>query len=74
MFQLKESKSGLKKLAIQYKIDGKDWIDPDLLLNDAKQSITNHLFDRRHTKVKLILSCMMEKIDLKSGEVIAKEA
>ena len=26
------------------------------------------------TKVKLILSCMMEKVDLKSGEVIAKEA
>ena len=28
----------------------------------------------RQTKVKLILSCMMEKIDLKSGEVIAQEA
>ena len=29
-FQLKESKSALKKFAIQYRIDGKDWIDPDL--------------------------------------------
>ena len=28
----------------------------------------------QQTKVKLILSCMMEKVDLKSGEVIAKEA
>ena len=28
----------------------------------------------RQTKVKLILSCMMEKVDLKCGEVIAKEA
>ena len=28
----------------------------------------------RQTKVKLILSCMMEKVDLKSDEVIAKEA
>ena len=28
----------------------------------------------RQTKVKLILSRMMEKVDLKSGEVIAKEA
>ena len=28
----------------------------------------------RQTEVKLILSCMMEKVDLKSGEEIAKEA
>ena len=60
-------------LAIQYRIDGKDWIDPDLFLVNAKQSITNLLIKRRQSKVKLILSCMMEKVDLKSGEVIAKE-
>ena len=35
-----------------------------------KQPITN----TRQTKVKLILSCMMENVDLKSGEVMAKEA
>ena len=73
-FQLKESKSGLKKFAMQYRIDGKDWIDPDLFLDNAKQSITNHLIGRRQTKVKLTLSCIMEKIDLTSDEVIAKEA
>ena len=28
----------------------------------------------RQTKVKLNLSCTMEKVDLKSGELIAKEA
>ena len=38
------------------------------------QSITNILINRRQTKVKLIISCMMEKVDLKGGEVIAKEA
>ena len=73
-FQLRESKSPLKKFAIQYRIDGKDWIDSDLFLVNAKQSITNLLINTRQTKVKLILSCMMEKVDLKSGEVIAKEA
>ena len=70
-FHLKESKSELKKFAMQYRIDGKAWIDPDLFLVNAKQSITNLLINRRQTKVKLILSCMMEKVDLKSGEVIA---
>ena len=64
----------MKKFAIPYRIDGKDWIDPDLFLDNAKQSITNHLIDRRQTKVKLILSSMMEKVDLKSGEMIVKEA
>ena len=73
-FQLKESKSALKKFAIEYRIDGKDWIDPELFLVNAKQSITNMLINRRQTKVKLILSCMMKKVDLKSGEVMAKEA
>ena len=73
-FQLKESKSALKKYALQYRIGGKDWIDPDLFLVNAKQSITNLLINRRQIKLKLILSCMMEKVDQKSGEVIAKEA
>ena len=72
-FQLKESKSALKKFAIQYRIDGKDWIYSDLFLVNAKQSITNLPINRRQTKVNFILSCMMEKVDLKSGEVAAKE-
>ena len=61
-FQLRESKSALKKFAIQYLIDGKYWIDPDLFLLNSKQSITNLLINRRQTKVKFILSCMMEKV------------
>ena len=68
-FQLMESKSGLKTFAIQYQIDGKDFIDPDLILDNAKPSITNHLIDRRQTKVQL-----KEKVNVKSGEVISKEA
>ena len=55
-------------------MDGKDWIDPDLFLVNAKQSITILPINIRQTKIKLILSCIMEKVDLKSGEVITKEA
>ena len=32
------------------------------------------MINTRQTKVKLILSFIMEKVDLKTGEVIAKEA
>ena len=72
-FQLKESKSALKKFEIQYRIDRKNWIDPHLFLDNAKQSITNILIVRRQTKVKLILSWMVE-VDLTNGEVIVKAA
>ena len=71
-FKLIESTSALKTFAIQYQIHGKDWINPDLFLVNAKQSITNLLMNRRQTKIKVILSCIMEKVDLKRGEVIVK--
>ena len=73
-FQLKESKSALKKFAIQYRIDGSNGYDPKSFLFNFKQPIANLMMNSRQTKAKLILSCMMEKVDLKSGEVIAKEA
>ena len=73
----KESKSALNKFVMQDRIDGKDGFDPDLFLVNAKQPITNLLVNRQQYKVKLILSCMMEMMemmdDLKGGEVIAKE-
>ena len=52
-FELKVLKSALKKFAIQYRIDGKDWIDPELFLVNAKQSMTNLLIDKRQSKVKI---------------------
>ena len=73
-FQLKESKSALKMFAIQYQIHGSNGYDPESFLVNSKQPITNRMINSRQTMVKLILSCMMEKVDLKRGEVIAKEA
>ena len=49
------------------------WLRPESFLLNSKQPITNLMINTRQIKVKLILSCMMEKVDLKSGEVIAKE-
>ena len=63
----------MKNFAIQYRIKGSNGYDPESFLLNSKQPITNLMINTRQTKVKLILSCM-EKVDLKSGEVIAKEA
>ena len=73
-FQLKESKSALKTFAIQYRIDGSNGYNPESFLLNSKQPITNLMINSRQTKVKLILPCMMEKVDLKSDKVIAEEA
>ena len=74
LFQATQSKSALKKIAIQYGIKGINEYDPESFLLNSKLPITNLMINKRQTKVKLILSCMMEKVDLKSREVIAQEA
>ena len=59
---------------IQHGIKGLNEYDPESFLLNSKLPITNLIITTRQTKVKLILSCMMKKVDLKIGEVIAKEA
>ena len=73
MFQPTQSKSALENFAIQYQIKGLNGYDPESFLLNDKHPITNLMINTRQTKVKLILSCMMEKVNLKS-EVIAREA
>ena len=74
LFQKTQSKSALKNFVIQYGIKGSNGYDPESFLLNFKQPITSLMINTGQTKVKSIISCMMEKVDLKSGEVIAKEA
>ena len=74
MFQPTQTKSALKNCAIQYQIKGSNGYDLESFLLNFNQPIKILIINTRQTKVKLILSCMMEKVDLKSCEVIAKEA
>ena len=74
LFQPTQSKSVLKSFAIQHEIKRLNEYDPESFLLNSKQPITNLMINTQQTKVKLILSFMMEKVDLTSGEVIAKEA
>ena len=65
LFQPTQSKSALKKFAIQYGIKGLNEYDPESFLLNSKRPITNLMINTRQTKVKLILSCTMEKVDKK---------
>ena len=65
MFQATQTKSAMKNFAIQYRIKGSNGYDSESFLLNSKQPITDIMINTRQTQVKLILSCMMEKVDLK---------
>ena len=73
LFQPTQSKSALKSFAIQHEMKRLKGYDPESFLLNSKQPITKLMMNTQQTNVKLILLCIMEKADLKSGEVISKE-
>ena len=70
LYELKESKSALRKFSKQYTIEGRAGYDPESFMADVKRSIINFLRNNRRRKVKLILRCNMEKNNISTGEVI----
>ena len=73
-FEVKESKSALKKFAVQYIIKGKSGYDLKRFLCAVKESVENLLKNNSQTKVKMILTCMMERTDIKTGDVVSQVA
>ena len=65
LFQPTQTKSALKNFTIQYRIKVSNGYDPESFLLNSKEPITKLIINTRQTKVKLILSCMMEKVDQK---------
>ena len=74
LYDLKESKSALRKFTMQYVIEGRAGYDPESFMADVKRSVINFLRNNRRTKVKLILRCNMEKNNISTGEVITHKA
>jgi hypothetical protein len=74
VFELKESKSALKKFTTQYTIQGKSGYDPLSFLKKVEPEVLKLLTSNRKIKVKLILNCMMEKNDIQTGEAVIHAA
>ena len=72
--EIVETASALKKFARQFTVEGGHGFDPKLFFNVAKRSLLRILRENRQQKVKLILKCLMKKIDLKTGEETKVEA
>ena len=68
-FEVEETKSALKNFTIQYTIPGKDGYDPDSFLDSVKETVIKLFENNRETKVKMILRCIMERVNIKTGQI-----
>jgi len=67
-------RKALKGIVEQYTIDGVAFYDPKLFLEEVRFTVINLLTENRQVKVYFVLSCIMERIDMKSGDVVSVEA
>ena len=72
--ELVETVSTLKKFARQFTVEGEPGFDPKTFFNVTKLSLLRILRGNRQQKVRLILKCLMTRIDLKTGEETRVEA
>ena len=72
--ELVETKSALKKFVKQFTVGGEVGFDPKSFFNATKVSLLRILRENRQQIVKLILKCLMKRIDLKTGEETKTEA
>jgi len=73
-FEIRESKSALRGFAKQYTIDGVEGIDAMSFLSRVKHQVLCLFEKNRMNKINKVLTCTMERIDIRSGENITNDA
>ena len=68
--KIQETNSALKGFTKQYTIEGHEGIDPESFLTKVKPQVIALLSRNRSTKVILVLTCVMERVETKTGKVI----
>ena len=74
VFDVEETKSALGEFVNEYVITSRDVYNPDSFIDATKETVINLLENNRQTKVRLILKCIMERTEIKTGKVIVKDA
>ena len=69
-FEVKESESALGSFTTKYTIEGQAGYDPNTFFNKVKESVIDLFQSNPSTKVMLSLKCVMERQDIKTGEVV----
>src|SRR5688572_11893719 len=73
-FEIRETASAIKGFTKRHTIEGTHGIDVTSFLNAVRPQVISMLTKNRGVKVQFNLVCVMEKIDMKSGEVVETEA
>ena len=69
MIKIQETNSALKGFAKKYTIEGWEGIDPESFLTKVEPHVTALLSRNRMIKVMLALTCVMERVEINTGEV-----
>ena len=69
-FKVKEAESALRGFATKYTIEGQAGYDRSTFFNAVKESVIDLFKSNPSTKVMLSLKCVMEKQDIRTGEVV----
>ena len=73
-FKLTETNTAIKGFTKQYTVDGRANIDPLSFLHAVQPQTIKLLSQNPQTKVNFVLTCAMERIDMKTGEVTLVES
>src|ERR1043165_489146 len=69
-FEIRETATAIKGFTKRHTTEGTDGIDAVSFLNAVRPQVVGLLTKNRGTKVQFNLNCVMEKVDMKSGEVV----
>ena len=69
-FKVIESESALRGFTTKYTIEGQAGYDPSTFFNEVKESAIKLFKSNPSIKVMLSLKCVMERQDIKTGEVV----
>ena len=67
--EIRETASAIKNFTKQYTVDGVNGVDAMTFLDAVQPQAADLLNRNRQTKVNFVLTCTMERVDMKSGEV-----
>ena len=72
-FEILETANAIKGFTKRYTIEGTGGIDVTSFLDAVRPQVVSLLTKNRGVKVQFNLMCVMEKVDMKSGEVVEAE-
>ena len=72
-FKIEQTATAIKGFTTQHTINGAVGIDAATFLNIARPLVVDLLERNRQTKINLVLTCTMERVDMKSGEVASDD-